>query len=477
MTACCTVLRVAAAIALFAGALAEYAFAEPRTALVIGNARYSSAPLVNPINDANDVAEALRGAGFDVTLASDADRTAMTEAIRAFGATLKAKGGVGLFFFAGHGLQSGGENYLLPIGDALTAARDLNAKAVSAAEVVEAMASAGNGLNIVVLDACRDNPLTRGGTGGLSRVDTNAHLFVSFSTSPGAVALDGTGRNSPYAKHLIGALKTANLNLEETFKRTLKGVYQETKGQQTPWISSSFFGDFVFRPSAPGIPTALPAAPPKVAPVEVGNLTGVYRVAGVNPNRTRYAGMLTLVQSGDRFALKWWIGRQVFTGTGQLAGRMLVVNWGDKHPVVYRFSDGRILDGEWADGRATETLSLFAKADAALPPSIVPDARYDVLGKNANGGTYRGTLAMTRSGERYDLSWTVGSSQYRGTGSLESNLLVVNWGDATPVVYALGADGSWTGLWAAGAGEETLVPQASSPDTRSGGGSGSIQRN
>ena len=199
------------------------------------------------MNDANDMATALRGAGFDVILKTDADQRSMLDGVRAFGDALKAKGGVGLFFFSGHGAQVSGENYIVPIGAPIASGEALRAQAVTATEVVDAMAAARNGLNIVVLDACRDNPM--GGTArGLSRIDSSASLFVSFATSPGAVALDGTGRNSPYTKHLAQAINAANLSLEDTFKRTLKGVYQETRGEQTPWISSSFFGDFVFRP-------------------------------------------------------------------------------------------------------------------------------------------------------------------------------------------------------------------------------------
>ena len=155
---------------------------------------------------------------------------------------------MGLFYFAGHGVQMSGENYLLPVGGHIRGESDIKTGAVTATEIVDAMASARNGLNIVVLDACRNNPINKGATRGLSRINSNESLFVSYSTSPGAVALDGEGGNSPYTKYLATSIATPNLNIEETFKRTLKGVYQETKGEQIPWISSTFFGDFVFRP-------------------------------------------------------------------------------------------------------------------------------------------------------------------------------------------------------------------------------------
>jgi hypothetical protein len=214
------------------------------------------------------------------------------------------------------------------------------------------------------------------------------------------------GRNSPYTKHLVRALNTPGLTIEDTFKRTLKGVYQETQGQQTPWISSSFFGEFVFRsgpaPATPVVsapaPTPAPpatAAPPgpviaaRPAPSDAPNtlmrqsavptLAGLYRVTGTNPNGSRYSGMLTLTPRQGGYDFRWWIGRDVFAGSGQFAGRMLVVDWGQKHPVIYTLGGDR-LNGEWADGSATENLALFARAaETSVPP---PAGRYRVAGRN-----------------------------------------------------------------------------------------------
>src|SRR5262249_55583093 len=156
------------------------------------------------------------------------------------------------------------------------------------------------------------------------------------------------GRNSPYTKHLAQAINTPNLSLEETFKRTLKGVYRETRGRQTPWLSSSFFGDFIFRTgagqSAPASPLKPVAAPPA--------LPGLYRLTGTNPNGGFYRGMATITGDENRLRFTWWMGKRVFTGAGQFAGRMVVANWDAQHSdaqhsVVYTFdsdSDG-ILEG------------------------------------------------------------------------------------------------------------------------------------
>ena len=432
---------------------------EPRTALIIGNAAYQQSPLANPVNDATDMAQALRGAGFNVILKTDADQRGLREGVRAFTDALKRNGGVGLFFYAGHGAQLSGENYILPVGDPIRNEADLRNRGVTAAEVVDAMASSRQGLNIVVLDACRDNPVVRGPntTRGLSRIDSNASLFVSFSTSPGAVALDGSGRNSPYTKHLTQAISAASLSIEETFKRTLKGVYQETKGQQTPWISSSFFGDFVFKPAAGTVAANLQTAPrPLANAVGPPALSGIYRVEGTNPAGTKYRGMAALTRVGAQFRFNWWISTQVFSGEGHFAGRMLVVEWGDKHPVIYTFASGGTLNGEWADGSASERLDLFARA--AESPVSIREGRYRVTGRNPNGTQYAGTLVMSRQGNRYQLNWRVGSSSFRGTGILQGNILPVDWGQSAPVVYAVAADGSLKGLWSTGQGEETLTP-------------------
>lgn len=441
---------------------------EARTALIIGNANYSYARLENPTNDARDMADALRGAGFEVILKTDADQGTMKDGIRSFGSALKTKGGVGLLFFSGHGVQAQGENYILPLGERPTSEDSLKSGAVTAAEAVDAMAAARNALNIVILDACRDNPLSSvsGAARGLSRIDSSSHLFVSFATSPGEVALDGTGRNSPYTKHLKAAVSTANLTLEDTFKRTLKGVYQETGGKQQPWISSSFFGDFMFRPGAnapamqqPNQQSASVAAPRPVPGAITGAvpaLGGVYFAEGANPSGTRYRGMVALTPAGNQYRFTWWIGTKVYSGVGQFAGRMLVVDWGQRNPVIYSFSQGDNLEGEWADGSATERLVLFSRAASGAVTS--PEGSYAVAGQNPSGTRYSGAVEISRQGNRYQLDWRVGRSSYRGTGTLDGNVLTVNWGGATPVVYSLSGDGILRGLWSAGRGVEVLTP-------------------
>ncbi len=425
---------------------------EARTALVIGNAHYAFAPLPNPTHDAADIADALRGAGFTVDLVLDAGRAKMVESIGRFGDTLAHRKGVGFFYFAGHGAQIAGENYLVPVDAAVGDELSLKQSAINTGLIVDAVAATDDTLNILVLDACRNNPLGPSRVRGLSRIDSSDRLFISFSTKPGAVALDGDDRNSPYAKNLALAIATPHLNLESVFKRTLKGVYQETQGQQTPWLSSSYFGEFVFRPG----PTASGTtgqdeeqAKPQRA------LAGVYRSDGMNSNGTRYKGITAVNWAGNQVQVKWWIGKQIFTGVGEFAGKMLVVNWGDTHPVIYTFGKHGFLNGEWADGKANERLELFASVAPAA--GTLAAGRYAVTGHNPNGTSYDGIVDISKSPSGgYSLDWKVGRDANHGEGTLEGGILTVHWGSDMPVVYALTGNNELKGLWSGGGGEETL---------------------
>ncbi len=221
---------------------------ERRIALVIGNGAYKSSPLRNPVNDATDIAYTIRNLGFSVILKTNANQRTMEESIRDFGKALRL-GGVGLFYFAGHGLQIKGRNYLLPIGADVYEENDMKYEAVDAGRVLDVMDSAGNMLNIVILDACRDNPFARSfrsSTSGLARMDTPKGSLIAYSTSPGKVALDGSRRNSPYTEVLLKNIQVPDLTIEQVFKQTRKDIDILTAGKQTPWESTSLIGDFYF---------------------------------------------------------------------------------------------------------------------------------------------------------------------------------------------------------------------------------------
>ena len=221
---------------------------EARTALVIGNSAYKTSPLKNPTNDATDIASALRDSGFDVILKTDVNLRGMKNAIKAFGRKLK-KGGVGMFYYAGHGVQVNGRNYLIPIEAEINTESEVEYEAVDAGRVLGQMEDAGNDLNIVILDACRNNPFARSfrsAEQGLAQMDAPAGSIIAYATAPGAVAADGKGRNGLYTKYLLKYIKQQGLKVEEIFKLVRVAVVTDTSKKQVPWESSSLIGNFYF---------------------------------------------------------------------------------------------------------------------------------------------------------------------------------------------------------------------------------------
>ncbi|ACS80165.1 caspase family protein [Maridesulfovibrio salexigens] len=218
-----------------------------RVALVIGNSAYKTSPLPNPVNDARDIAASLPSLGFEVMLVQNAGLREMEEAINSF--SKKAHDAVAFFFFAGHGLQLDGENYLVPIDADMDDEGDVRYESVSAGRVMDNLRYADSNLNIVVLDACRDNPFARSfrsKTRGLARLSAPRGSIIAFSTAPGDVAADGAGRNSPYATAFIRHVANPTLSVESFFKEVAKDVSAQTRDQQRPWVSSDFLGDFSF---------------------------------------------------------------------------------------------------------------------------------------------------------------------------------------------------------------------------------------
>ena len=236
---------------------------EPRIALVIGNADYPGAPLVNPINDARAIAARLAELGFHVTRLENASQGQMYDAIRVFGDQLR-DGGAGLFYYAGHAVQMRGRNYLLPARAVIEREDEIVYRTVDTGQILDKMDSARNRVNIVVLDACRNNPFWRTFRNiapGLAVVDAPANTLIAFATAPGAVASDGTGRNGLYTQHLLRALASPGLSLEDVFKRVRAGVRQESAGRQVPWENTSLEVDFFFDPLPSQTASAVPDSP------------------------------------------------------------------------------------------------------------------------------------------------------------------------------------------------------------------------
>jgi len=224
---------------------------EKRVALVIGNADYLHGPLTNPVNDARSMYRALRNVGFEVILKENvSNKDEMKKVIRDFGWELR-KGGVGLFYYAGHGMQVDGFNFLVPVNAVINSESEVEYECVDAGFVLAQMEAAQNRLNIVILDACRNNPFARSFRStqqGLVSMNAPTGTLIAYATAPGKVASDGTGFNGLYTEALLNQIKQPDLKIEETFKNVRAEVLQKSGGNQTPWESSSLVGDFYFKP-------------------------------------------------------------------------------------------------------------------------------------------------------------------------------------------------------------------------------------
>jgi predicted Fe-Mo cluster-binding NifX family protein len=280
------VARGVLAIVLFAiGTAAVAATQEHRVALVIGNADYGNAPLRNPVNDARAMASTLRSLGFDVLTAENAGRKAMLQKLRDYRDMLRPES-VGLFYYAGHAIQVKGQNFLIPIGAAVRSEAEVDEESVNLATLLDRLDEAKNAINIVILDACRDNPFQRSfrsASRGLAPVDAPTGTLIAYATAPGRTASDGDGANGLYTDEMLRVLKMPGLKVEDVLKRVRAGVVQRTNGVQTPWDASSLIGDFYFIPPTPPIAAAPAIAAPSVAAPSVAPA----QIAAIAPAPTR----------------------------------------------------------------------------------------------------------------------------------------------------------------------------------------------
>lgn len=266
-------------------------YAGKKTALVIGNADYRAARVLkNPVNDAEDMAATLERIGFEVIVATNATKADMKQSVREFQDALTRKGGLGLFYYSGHGMQVKGENYLIPVDADIQSESELEDEGFALARAMGAMEEAKNEANIVILDACRDNPLisssiTRGGrTRGLDVVSASASsgMLIWYSTAPNSVAQDGEERNGTFTQALLKYLPQPKMSVQSVFIQTAREVKQKTGGKQTPWQSSSLDQEVYLVSAPPSQPAPQPVVPvtprtqpePEPAPVP-----------GVKPNK------------------------------------------------------------------------------------------------------------------------------------------------------------------------------------------------
>ncbi len=222
---------------------------------MIGNAAYEhTKPLVNTLNDVNDIAKELKATGFQVTTLKNADLNHLIDAVDSFVAKLHQSGGVGLLYYSGHGVQVNGHNYLVPVDARLKRKSRVKYEAFSLDDALSRMGGRGAGaINLVILDACRDNPFVAAkgaGDKGLARVDAPESTLILYATKPGATASDNPGgRNGLFTKHLRKAIKQPGVNVEVSFSEVVKGVYRESNREQYPWKEGVLLSQFNFLPA------------------------------------------------------------------------------------------------------------------------------------------------------------------------------------------------------------------------------------
>ena len=221
---------------------------EKRYALVIGNKDYKVGPLPNAGNDANDLAELLKQKNFDVQKVIDGTRLEMRNAVRDFANKL-VSGGVGLFYYSGHGVQVDGDNFLVPIDADYEYKEEVSDVCVNVSYILRFMETSNNRLNILILDACRNSPFksfSRSGEKGMVRLEAPTGSIVAYSTAPGLTASDGSGRNGLYTSKLMKYMNVPGMKIEDIFKQVRIEVSKESHQKQIPWESNSLMGDFYF---------------------------------------------------------------------------------------------------------------------------------------------------------------------------------------------------------------------------------------
>ncbi len=238
-------------ISILLGLMPAVSHAKERIALVIGNADYEQEPLLNPVNDAQDIANKLKSIGFQVTLLKNASKREMMTSIDSLKDELYGSDKVGLVYFAGHGVEVDGVNYLIPVGIRVLNEDDVRFEGVPANYALAVLGRAKNKLNMVILDACRNNPYKnsfRSSVRGLNRMSVPSQdIKVIYAAQPGKIAFDGNGRNGIFTKHFLKALDKPGLKVNEVFQETARGVLKETGGEQVPWQEGVVLGDFYFR--------------------------------------------------------------------------------------------------------------------------------------------------------------------------------------------------------------------------------------
>lgn len=398
------ILTLCVAVFLWAAAPAN----AERIALVVGASAYRSAPaLANPARDAELMATTLESAGFRVERLIDPDLDGLKRAMLKFGRALrKGDTEAGLFYYAGHGVQVKDENYLIPVDASIESEDEVELQAVNVNDFLAVMESSKSRVNIVILDACRDNPFagsSRGGPRGLAPVDAPRGSYIAYSTSPGSVALDGAGENSPYTRALAAAMLEPGTPIERVFKNARAKVLEATADRQLPWETSSITGEFMFLPASGK--TADSSSPAKSGPGEAKPENGASGAAGQETARLEQPGP-------DHRPSPSWAGERCSARADAAAGGVACVSSVLDPQFGNRYGPGNLVDGNpataWVEGvkgdGVGEAFVIRFRATATVSRIHVMNGynkNRDIFTKN---NRVRSFVVTASGGESFDVS-------------------------------------------------------------------------
>lgn len=338
---------------------------QPRVALVIGNANYEEGALSNPVNDATDMAKALRELDFEVTLLQNQDLRSMETAINDFSRQLR-KGGVGVFYYAGHGVQVEGENYLIPLKAQLLNEKDARYEAVALGKVLNAMEEARNQVNIIIIDACRDNPFYRrwrssrrgSNVRGLTAVSPPSGIIIAYATREGNTAADGVGqRNSPFTSALLENIKKPNIDVQLMFRRVSTSVKEKTNAVQQPWTEGNLEGgEFYLNPQQSVAVSPSPPSPPSITPSPQPSPSPVFTPQPTPPTQPR-STLISSTTGVDYTTLRELLQQKKWKEADQKTWDLMLAaakrekeGWIDrKSAEKFSCEDLRMIDREWLD--------------------------------------------------------------------------------------------------------------------------------
>ncbi|WP_068418987.1 caspase family protein [Labrenzia sp. OB1] len=412
-------------------AMSSMAHAAGKVALVIGNGNYQSMPaLASPSNDANLIAGKLSELGFDVVRVIDGDRQAFQDGLTRFGRGAQGAD-VALVFYAGHGVQVDGRNWLLPVDADILTATDLPGQAVKADDLLEIMEASRARLKLVFLDACRSNPLprslSRGTTNGLARLEANAAgMMIAFATAPDEIALDGSGSNSPFTEALARMIGTPDLEVRQLMGRVRDSVYTSTGERQEPWLNDTLIGEFYFGGKSEDSKQPVAKTTPASRSGDTGseskrakNLTA----ARHNPLPDYAAKMCSPARTGN-------------SGLQVCASSVLDPQYGN------RYGPGNLFDGKtstaWVegvsgDGAGEKVLFAFDRTRSLQGFEIVNGyaKNRDIFRKNARVRTANITLS-DGTNRILSLSDTMGAERYVFETPVEAAWLEIEIGSVFP---------------------------------------------